>query len=66
MVPSGASDLDPALNAVQTLVASRRDDQWRIELFQNTPASFHGRPADSERLTRELREVLRGGSTVRF
>lgn len=59
MVPSGKSDLNPAVNAIQTLVAARTDGRWSIALFQNTPAAFHGRPDLSERLTAELREVLR-------
>ncbi|ASU84772.1 DUF4440 domain-containing protein [Nocardiopsis gilva YIM 90087] len=60
MVPPGGSDLNPGANAVQSLVAVRGDaDSWRIELFQNTPAAFHGRPEESERLTAELRDVLR-------
>ena len=60
MIPSAAQpDINPALNAIQTLVASRRDGQWRIELFHNTPAAFHGRPHEVERLTQELRDALR-------
>lgn len=58
MIPRGASDIDPAVNAVQTMVA-RRDAQWQIEMFQNTPAAFHGRPEATEALSRELGEVLR-------
>jgi uncharacterized protein (TIGR02246 family) len=58
MVPPGASDINPAVNAMQTLVAARRDGQWRIVLFQNTPAQFHGRPELSEALTEELRQLL--------
>jgi uncharacterized protein (TIGR02246 family) len=61
MVPPGTSDLNPALNAVQSLVARRSArGGWRIEHFQTTPAAFHGRPEESAQLTRELREVLRG------
>ena len=59
MVAPGQQDLNPELNAVQTLVASSNTGTWRIELFQNTPAALHGRPAALERLTEELREVLR-------
>jgi uncharacterized protein (TIGR02246 family) len=58
MTPAGASDIDPALNAVQTLVAARRDGHWAIEMFQNTPAAYHGRATDLEALTAELREAL--------
>jgi uncharacterized protein (TIGR02246 family) len=58
MVPPGQSDINPAVNAVQTMVAARQDRSWRIAVFQNTPAAFHGRPEETEKLTQELREVL--------
>ena len=58
MVPPGQTDLNPAVNAIQTLVATRAAGEWRIILFQNTPAQFHGRPELSEALTDELRRVL--------
>ena len=54
MVPAGQSDLKPELNAVQALLAIRRDAGWRAVLFQNTPAQFHGRPDLVEALTAEL------------
>ena len=59
MVPAGRSDLEPKLNAVQRLVAERRGGEWRIVLYQNTPARFDGRPELVERMTEELREELR-------
>lgn len=59
MVPPGQSDLNPALNAVQTLVAAKHAGTWRVELFHNTPAALHGRPEQRELLTEELRAVLR-------
>jgi uncharacterized protein (TIGR02246 family) len=58
MVPPGKTELDPALNAVQTLVAQRRGSAWEVVLLQTTPAQFHGRPELVERLTAELRELL--------
>jgi uncharacterized protein (TIGR02246 family) len=58
MVPPGQSDLNPAVNAIQTLVAARQGDEWQIELSQNTPAQFHGRPELVEQLTEELRQLL--------
>ena len=58
MVSHGQSDLNPAVNTVQTLVAAKRDGQWRIALFQNTPAQFHGRPELAQQLTEELRQLL--------
>jgi uncharacterized protein (TIGR02246 family) len=59
MVAPGNSDINPALNAVQSLVAVRRDHIWQAQLFQNTPAALHGRPAEVEALTEELRAVAR-------
>lgn len=61
MTPPGKSDLDPALNAIQSLVAQRRDGAWRIALFQNTPAAFHGRPELVAQMTAELRGETTAG-----
>ena len=58
MIPSGQMDLDPSLNAIQTLVAHRDDGQWRVAVLQNTPAAFHGRPELVEKFTQELREAI--------
>jgi uncharacterized protein (TIGR02246 family) len=58
MVPPGQSDLNPAVNAIQSLVAARHAGQWLIALFQNTPAQFHGRPDLAQQLTDELRVLL--------
>src|SRR5688572_31557077 len=44
MIPPGQKDINPATNAIQTITAIKKDDVWKIELFQNTPAQFHGRP----------------------
>jgi uncharacterized protein (TIGR02246 family) len=55
MIPHGEQELKPELNAIQTLVAVKRDDAWRAAMFQNTPAAFHGRPEDVKKLTDELR-----------
>ena len=58
LVPAGSTELNPAVNAVQSLVAVSVDDTSRIALFQNTPAAFHGRPDEAEQLTAELREAM--------
>ncbi|MBZ0285481.1 MAG: SgcJ/EcaC family oxidoreductase [Anaerolineae bacterium] len=58
MVPRGQHELNPKVNAHQTLVAVQSAGQWRIAQFQNTPAQFHGRPDLAEALTNELRELL--------
>ncbi|MFM0325470.1 SgcJ/EcaC family oxidoreductase [Caballeronia glebae] len=57
MWPRGATELEPGLNAIQTMVLSFCDGVYRIEMFQNTPAAFHGRREESEKLSAELREV---------
>lgn len=58
MIPPGKEDLNPAANAIQTLTATKQGGQWRIAVFQNTPAQFHGRPELVEALTEELRQIL--------
>ena len=63
MVPRGHSDINPALNAVQSLIATKEQDRWRIALFLNTPAALHGRAELSEQLTAELRQALRASSS---
>jgi uncharacterized protein (TIGR02246 family) len=58
MVPPGQTDVNPATNMVQSLVGVKQDGNWRIALFHNTPAQFHGRPELSAALTEELRQML--------
>jgi uncharacterized protein (TIGR02246 family) len=58
MIPPGKTRLNPAVNAIQSLVAAKQDGKWRITLFQNTPAQFHGRPELADALTDELRLLL--------
>ncbi|NRD77861.1 SgcJ/EcaC family oxidoreductase [Bacillus sp. BRMEA1] len=59
MIPPGKTDINPAVNAHQTLIAVKDNNQWRIDLFQNTPAQFHGRPELVEQMTEELREIIK-------
>lgn len=65
MVPPGSTELNPATNAHQTLVAERQGEAWRITLFQNTPAQYHGRPQLVEQDTAELGELLKGNTPPR-
>lgn len=58
MVPHGQTELNPATNAIQTLAAAKSNGPWHIALFQNTPAQFHGRPEEAQRLTEELKQLL--------
>ena len=64
MAPPGMSELNPAVNAIQSVVLLESAGQPRIALLQNTPAAFHGRPELAEQLTGELTEVLRSGKIV--
>jgi uncharacterized protein (TIGR02246 family) len=60
MIPPDKEEINPDVNAIQTLVAVRTEREWKIALFQNTPAAFQGRPDDAKKLTDELREASRG------
>jgi uncharacterized protein (TIGR02246 family) len=57
-VMGGETDLAPDRNSVQTLVAVKREGEWRLAAFQNTRAHYWGRPELAEQLTKELRELL--------
>ncbi|HWO97577.1 MAG TPA: SgcJ/EcaC family oxidoreductase [Bacillus sp. (in: firmicutes)] len=59
MVPPQQVDINPKVNTHHTIVAVKKDGDWRIQLFQNTPAQFHGRPELVEQMTEELRELLK-------
>ena len=54
MVPRGKTQINPQTNAIQSLVVKKNNDGWKIALFQNTPAAFHGRPEHAEELTAKL------------
>jgi hypothetical protein len=58
MVPSDKDDIDPAVNAVQTLIAVRKGGGWKVALFQNTPAALHAKADAVKKLTEELRAAL--------
>ena len=58
MVAPGQSDINPNVNTHHTMIAIRTEGTWRIVLFQNTPAQFHGRPELVEQMSAELRQQL--------
>lgn len=58
MVPPGEKKLNPAANAIQSLVVVKNSTGWGIAHFHNTPAQFHGRPEQAETLIRELQEMV--------
>ena len=64
MVPPGKQELNPAVNAMQSVVFVARDGALEIALLHNTPAAFHGRPQLADELTRELTAVLAARDVV--
>ena len=64
MTPPGGAELNPAVNAIQSVVMTRQGASLRVALLHNTPAAFHGRPELAEELTRELTDVLHAGQVV--
>lgn len=58
MVPPDKKEINPATNALQTLIAIDQDGVWKISLFQNTPAQFHGRPELVTQMTQELSDLI--------
>jgi uncharacterized protein (TIGR02246 family) len=55
MVPRDSLELDESKNVIQSLVVRKGSDGWRIALFQNTPATFDGRPEAVIAMSKELR-----------
>ena len=48
----------PERNSVQSLVAVRTSEGWRIAHAQTTPAQYHGQPSLAAALTKELGKLL--------
>ncbi|HEV2718184.1 MAG TPA: SgcJ/EcaC family oxidoreductase [Terriglobales bacterium] len=59
LIPAGKNDIDPALNAVHSMVAVQKGGAWKIALFHNTPAKYDMRPELAKQLTEELRAKRR-------
>jgi uncharacterized protein (TIGR02246 family) len=64
MRPPGGTGLNPEANVVQTLIAELRLPGWRVVLFQNTPAQYHGRPEAVAAHTSELEQQAPDGLLV--
>jgi uncharacterized protein (TIGR02246 family) len=58
MLPPGGDHINPAVNAHHTLIARKSGGAWKVLLYQNTPAQFHGRPELTEQLTEELQQLV--------
>lgn len=61
MVPRGKGNINPALNALHIVVATRAGGEWRVAHFQTTPAAFHEKPEQSDAMSLELRAALQKG-----
>jgi uncharacterized protein (TIGR02246 family) len=59
MVPPLQTTINPKVNTHHTLVVVKKAGDWRIQLFQNTPAQFHGRPELVEQMTAELSQLVK-------
>ena len=57
-VMAGQTHLEPERNSVQTLVAVKRNGKWSLTAFQNTRATYIGRPEETHKLTEELQILL--------
>jgi uncharacterized protein (TIGR02246 family) len=64
MVPPDKDEVNPAVNAIQSVVIVENGADMKVALLQNTPAAFHGRPELAQQLTSELTDVLRTGQIV--
>ena len=64
MTPPGTRQLNPATNAIQSLVMTFESGEPRVALLHNTPAAFHGRPQLGDALTAELTAVVDRGRVV--
>jgi len=64
MVPPGQRALNPAVNAIQSVVLNEADGALLIALLHNTPAAFHQDLEAADALARELTEVLHTGRVV--
>ena len=58
MIPPDATEINPAANARQTIVAGNGNGLWRVELFQTTPASLHWDEESRTSLSAELNAVF--------
>jgi uncharacterized protein (TIGR02246 family) len=68
MYPPGSYRVDPSVNTLQTLLATREKAEhrrWRAMLYQSTPAVFRGRPDLAQQLTGDLdRALLRSAAAT--
>jgi uncharacterized protein (TIGR02246 family) len=67
MVPRNGMIIDSSKNTVQTMLARKVRGQWKVELFQNTPARLDGRPNVVKAMTKQLQGLAkRQLGTIRY
>ncbi len=54
----------PTSHTPPRALAERSGEEWRIALFQSTPAQYHGRPEAVEEHTAEIEHVRAADETV--
>lgn len=59
MVPRVGDDINPSVNAFQTMIGVRKNGQWKVAHFQNTPAAFHGRPEEGQKFSADVRAAFK-------
>jgi uncharacterized protein (TIGR02246 family) len=59
MVATGKDQVDPALNAVQSVTLVKQNGHWLIEQYQNTPAQYHNNPQATQALTADLNRAAK-------
>jgi uncharacterized protein (TIGR02246 family) len=64
MVPPGEDQVNPAVNALHTVLVRGAGETARIVLFQNTPAQYHGRQDLSDEHLEILRPQVPSGDVV--
>jgi hypothetical protein len=57
-VPPGHTNVNPNVNATQSLVPVRASTKGLVTFFQNAPVAFHGHRELSQQLTDKLSEVF--------
>ncbi len=58
MIPPEKKEIYPRLNVIQTLVASKKQNKFQIELFQNTHLAFHMNKQLKKDVIKELKELV--------
>jgi len=57
MVTPGKADINPKVNAIQTMIAKKEHNRFRIAVFQNTPLALHENPKLKEEISGKLQET---------